>query len=187
MTLVAEKKITIAEFLERDDFEEGYIYELINGEMLRRTSPNADHQRLSMRLSIFLGGYILQNQLGELFAAPFDVYLSEDADLVVPDLHFVAKHRLSIVQPTGYILGVPDIIVEILSKGTKQVDKGSKKERYEYFGVPEYWLIDPIAQSFEIYVLENGRYKLASFAEEIGVIKSTILTGFTLEVAKVFN
>jgi Uma2 family endonuclease len=190
MVLTAEKvstnKMTIAEFLEHDDFEEGYIYELIDGEMIKRTSPNHIHQKVSSRLNTYLNNYILPNSLGEVYAAPIDVYLSPTTNLVVPDLNFIATENANILQPSGYILGSPDIIVEILSKGTQQVDRGTKMRLYRRFLVPEYWIVDPLRMSIEVYVLENNEYIMTSYAEEIGEIESTILAGFTLEVAKIF-
>lgn len=186
MVLVAEKKITIADFLERDDFEDGYIYELINGEITKRASPNLVHQDASMMLSIQLGTFIAAHNLGRLYAAPTDVYLSKVADLVVPDLSFVPNANAAYLQPSGYILGVPDLIVEILSKGTHQVDRGDKMRLYKRYGVKEYWLADPIKKSIEIYVLEGDEYILTAYAEEFGEINSRVLTGFSLEVAKIF-
>lgn len=186
MTLVAEKKMTIADFLERNDFEEGYIYELINGEIMRRTSPNLVHQDASMMLSIHLGTFIASHNLGRLYAAPTDVYLSKVADLVVPDLSFVPTINAAYLQPSGYILGVPDLIVEILSKSTHQVDRGDKMRLYKRYAVKEYWLVDPIKKSIEVYIWEDNEYILTSYAEEFGEITSRVLTGFNLEVAKVF-
>ncbi len=186
MTLVAEKKITIAEFLERTDFEDGYIYELINGEIMRRTSPNLVHQDASMMLSVHLGTFIAAHNLGRLYAAPTDVYLSKVADLVVPDLIFIPTENASYLQPSGYILGVPDLIVEILSKGTHQVDRGDKMRLYKRHGVKEYWLVDPIKKSIEVHVLEDNDYILTSYAEEFGEINSRVLANFSLEVAKIF-
>jgi Uma2 family endonuclease len=172
MTLIAEKKMTIAEFLDRNDFEEGYIYELINGEIMQRTSPNLVHQDVSMMLSIYLGTFIVTNNLGKLYAAPTDVYLSKVADLVVPDLSFVPTANAAYFQPSGYILGVPDLIVEILSKGTHKVDRGDKMRLYKRYEVKEYWLADPIKKSIEVYVLENNEYILKSYSEEFGEIES---------------
>jgi Uma2 family endonuclease len=186
MTLVAEKKMTIAEFLERDDFEEGYIYELINGEIMKRTSPNLVHQDASMMLSTHLNLYIMEHKLGRLYAAPTDVYMSKTVDLVVPDLSFIPTSNAAYFQPSGYILGVPDLIVEILSKGTYQLDRGDKMRLYRRFGVQEYWIVDPVKKSIEVHVLENNEYILKSYAEEFGEIESWVLTDLKLEVAKIF-
>ncbi len=186
MTLAVEKKMTIADFLERNDFEEGYIYELINGEIMKRTSPNLVHQDASMMLSIHLGTFIVTNNLGRLYAAPTDVYLSKVSDLVVPDLSFVPTVNAAYFQPSGYILGVPDLIIEILSKGTYKVDRDTKMRLYKRYAVKEYWVVDPIKKSIEVYVLEADDYILKSYAEEVGEIESWVLGDFKLEVAKVF-
>ena len=185
MTSIAEKKITVPEFLDMD-FEEGYIYELINGEIMRRTSPNRDHQDVSMMLSMLLNTYILSNKLGKLYAAPMDVYLTE-FDLVVPDLTFVSKNNEALHKNELYIEGVPDLIVEILSKGTQNVDRGKKNTQYKKFGVKEYWIVNPRSKSIEIYEWVNGDYELFSDAEETGEIESKVLTGFKLEVGDIFN
>lgn len=186
MEIVAENKMTIADFLEHDNFEEGYIYELINGEIMKRTSPNLVHQDTSMMLSMYLNFYIVEHKLGKLYAAPTDIYLSKVADLVVPDLSFIPTAHASYFQPSGYILGVPDLIVEILSKGTHQVDRGTKMRLYKRYAVKEYWLVDPVKKSIEVYVLEENEYILKAYAEEVGEIESWVLTDFRLEVAKVF-
>jgi Uma2 family endonuclease len=106
--------------------------------------------------------------------------------IVVPDLSFVPNANAAYLQPSGYILGVPDLIVEILSKGTHQVDRGDKMRLYRRYGVKEYWLVDPIKKSIEIYVLEGDEYILTAYAEEFSEINSRVLTGFCLEIAKVF-
>jgi Uma2 family endonuclease len=185
MTSIAEKKITIPEFLDID-FEEGYIYELINGEIMRRTSPNRDHQDVSMMLSTYFNNFILIHKLGKLYAAPMDVYLTE-FDLVVPDLIFVSKNNEAIHRNELYIEGVPDLIVEILSKGTYKVDRGKKNNQYKKFGVKEYWVVNPRSKSIEVYEWVNGDYELISEAEETGEIESKVLAGFKLEIGDIFN
>ena len=189
MAEVAERqaKISIADFLERTDFEEGYIYELINGEIMRRQSPNALHQDILMQLGALMTNFIKAHKLGKLYPAPTDVYFDKNTNLVVPDLNFVSTQRRHIVQASGYILGTPDIIVEVLSKGTRNVDRGTKTQLYKKFQVPEYWIVDPVAQTVEIYVYRDGDYELVSSAEESGEVSSVVLDGFKLEVSAIFE
>ncbi len=185
MVELAEDIMTVDEFLELD-FEEGYIYELLNGDIMRRTSPNLEHQDVSMMLSTFMNLFILSQKLGKIYAAPMDVYLSP-MDLVVPDLVFVAAGNLAILQPNKCIIGVPDLIVEILSKGTQGVDRGKKMRQYRAAKVPEYWIVDPRLQTIEVYELTPTGYELTSEAGELGEVESKILPNFKLEVATVFN
>ncbi len=55
--------------------------------------------------------------------------------------------------------GLPSLVVEILSINRKS-DLLIKFDLYEKIGVKEYWIIDPISQSIEQYILVNGKYKL---------------------------
>ena len=54
----------------------------------------------------------------------------------------------------------PDVIIELLSDTTREVDKGEKKILYErLFRTPEYYLYDPFSQEFVAYHLRDGRYQ----------------------------
>src|SRR5919198_1265451 len=54
----------------------------------------------------------------------------------------------------------PNVIIELLSDTTREVDKGEKKELYEQlFRTPEYYLYDPFSQEFVAYHLRDGRYQ----------------------------
>ncbi len=54
----------------------------------------------------------------------------------------------------------PDVIIELLSDTTREVDKGEKKVLYErLFRTPEYYLYDPFSQEFMAYRLQDGRYR----------------------------
>ena len=54
----------------------------------------------------------------------------------------------------------PDVIIELLSDTTREVDKGEKKVLYErLFRTPEYYLYDPFSQEFVACYLRDGRYQ----------------------------
>ena len=162
------------------------IYELINGEIVRRSSPNSPHQRLSLKLIRALDRHIFGNQLGELFHPPFDVVL-DDENVTQPDLLFISKKRAFIISKNGPVMGAPDLIIEILSPGTARYDRGDKKDLYERFQVKEYWIADPNNKSIEVYNLKKGRYKLVSYAAEKGAIESVVLPGLDLKLEDVFS
>ena len=63
------------------------------------------------------------------------------------------------IQSNG-VHGAPDLVVEILSPSTSARDRGYKKEVYEASGVPEYWIVNPVDRSIEVYLLANGRFSL---------------------------
>ncbi|MBM4137847.1 MAG: Uma2 family endonuclease, partial [Nitrospira sp.] len=59
-------------------------YELIEGELLMTPSPVPKHQRISGKLEFELRKFVTENNLGEVFYAPCDVYL-DDENVVQPD------------------------------------------------------------------------------------------------------
>ena len=84
-------------------------------------------------------------------------------------------------------MGAPDLIVEIVSKGSIDKDREIKKDVYERFAVKEYWIADPIYQTIEVYTMINDRYRLFSFAEEKGRVTSSVLPGFEMDVQIIFE
>ena len=179
-----ERKITVQELFEME-LEEGYFYELINGNIVKKQAPSPAHQNASMEISTIMNNFIKEKQLGKLFAAPIDVFF-DNYNNTQPDILFVKKERDFLITKNG-IEGAPDLIVEILSPSTFKVDRTDKFDLHLFFGVPEYWIVDPKNQSIEVYILEDNRYKMASFAIENGLVESKILTGLTVEVSSIFQ
>lgn len=66
-------------------------------------------------------------------------------------------------------LGIPALVVEVLSPSNHTDDTVIKRETYEKFGVPEYWIVNPNTKQVFIYAIEGGRYELkttCNFLEE---------------------
>jgi Uma2 family endonuclease len=139
-----------------------------------------------MSLSNLLGAFIRSHQIGQLLAAPTDVLLSRH-DIVEPDLVFVSKERLQILTEKN-IQGAPDLVIEILSGSTKRIDQGIKLERYERFGVQEYWIVDPDRNTVTVYRLERERFQKTSVlsAEAEDGLDTPLLPGLELRLAEVF-
>jgi Uma2 family endonuclease len=79
----------------------------------------------------------------------------------------------------SHINGTPDLLVEVVSKGSVARDYIEKKNDYEAFGVKEYWIIDSLNVSFWIYSLkENAKFDLISYAEEGETAFSKVFEGF---------
>ena len=57
-------------------------------------------------------------------------------------------------------LGVPQLVIEVLSPSNADDDTEVKKEIYRKFGVPEYWIASPMSKKVYVYSIENGRYEL---------------------------
>jgi Uma2 family endonuclease len=173
-----------------DDFvlfpEDGLRHEILDGEHYVSAAPYLRHQTVLGELHATLHAFLKANRYGRLFVAPADVLLSRH-DIVEPDLVFVSNERLDILTEKN-IQGAPDLVVEVLSSGTKQIDQGLKLERYERFGVQEYWIVDPNRNTITLYRLEGERYeKVAVLSVEAGdVLQTPLLPGLELRLTEVF-
>jgi Uma2 family endonuclease len=138
--------------------EDGLRHEIIDGEHYVNASPITRHQRVSMRLIAEIIVYLREHPMGELFHAPFDVVFSR-YDVVEPDLIFISNERREILT-TKNIQGSPDLLVEILSESNRKYDEVTKRALYERTGVPEYWIVDPVADVVRVFRRNAaGRYE----------------------------
>jgi Uma2 family endonuclease len=165
--------------------DDGKRYELIDGEIFVSPSPSEKHQRQSGRLFLSMGGHVVRHDLGRVYYAPFDVVFGEKTALQ-PDLLFVSKARLGIIGPE-YIIGAPDLVVEILSPSRPAYDRVTKLEQYALYGVAEYWIVDPMAESVEIYVLAGRKYELKGLFTGSQVLSTALLPGWELAVSSLFS
>ena len=157
-----DKKYTYADYV-KWTFDEAV--ELIKGSVFKMEVPLTNHQGLSGNLVVVIKNY-LKGKSYKVYAAPFDVRLpkplshrksDKDIETVVqPDICVVCD--LSKIDRRGCI-GAPDLIVEILSKGTASKDVKVKFEVYEESGVKEYWIVSLSERFVNVFRLsEQGKY-----------------------------
>ena len=87
----------------------------------------------------------------------------------------------------------PDLVIEILSKGTAKRDRGVKVEDYAAHGVREYWLVDPMRQTVEQFRLDEqfmafdavGNFHLNDTLTD--TLTALTVPGFTIPVRAIFE
>lgn len=159
-------------------------YEILDGELYMVAAPNIRHQRVSIRLEAALLQHIEQKGLGEILHAPSDVILS-DENVVQPDILFVRKEHAGIIKEAN-LQGAPDLVVEILSPGTRSKDLELKRKAYARFGVQEYWLADPEADTVEVLVWSEFGYVTAGVFAKADRLSSPLLPELNLSLAPIF-
>jgi Uma2 family endonuclease len=187
---------TIEEFFEIYG-EKDERYELIDGIPYMMAAPNTDHQALSMFLSIEIGNF-LKGKKCRVFAAPYDVFLSESKKSESGIFSKIRKIRGTVVQPDLIVVcdpdkikpdgchGAPDLVVEIISESTKTKDESLKLYKYFSSGVKEYWLIDPKEQTVQLYHKQKaaGNKATVDMLDFGGTIKSRVLDGLEIDLAQ---
>lgn len=160
----------------------GKRYEIIDGELLVTPSPRRSHQKVVTNLVYYLVEFVRRHDLGEVYAAPFDVVFSR-YDVVEPDVLYVSKARASVLTEKN-VQGAPDLVVEVVSETTAEIDRTTKLKLYARCGVQEYWIIDPVECSAEVYRLEKQGFELAAQLRTDQSLTSPLFPGFSLALRK---
>ena len=169
--------------------------ELIAGNAWRIPAPTWRHQQLSMILSRELSLFAKANQC-RAFTAPTDIFLPEANELLLegidgistivqPDLGVVCDQ--SKIVALG-VLGMPEMLMEIISPKSATRDIYVKKDLYERHGCREYWIWDPNLSWVIRYSLRDGQRwddGIAWGPEETA--DSEVLSGFQFELSAIMS
>ena len=175
-------KFTVNDYMTTPDDKR---YQLLDGELILAPAPTTRHQRIILELSVFLNEFIRERNLGMLFFAPTDVVLS-DHDVVQPDILYVSNARAIIVTEAN-IQGAPDLVVEVLSPGTAQDDRGYKRTLYSRHGVREYWLVDPEAETIEVLTEGDSGLTAAVTYSRSETLVSPALVELAIDLGAIFG
>ena len=162
--------------------DKNYLIELSEGRLAILDMPTHSHQRAVTRLLRAMSAFVEDNRLGEMSIAPLPVRLWQ-GKIREPDIIFMAEaHRDRI---TEEYWGVPDLVVEVISRSTAQIDRVDKFVEYAKAGIQEYWLVDVAIQTVEVFKLQAGAYMMLGKWSVGEIARSEILPGFKIEVAVV--
>lgn len=160
---------------------DGNRYEVLAGELFATASPSKRHAWICTRLSRWMGTFVEENGLGEVFGTPVDVKLTHH-DIVVPDVFFLRQDRLHLFDDKK-VEGAPDLIVEVLSPSTRSRDLTAKMRLYAEVGVQEYWIVDQVSPEITVYARSpNGSFELVP--TDPAHVHSRVIPGFELNSGK---
>ena len=182
-TMITAERLTAEDYRAMPD--DGRRYQLIDGELHMAPAPNSYHQEIIWNLSGILVRYLDAHPVGRIYPAPYDVYLSGH-DVVQPDLLFLATAHQHLRQEDG-LHGAPDLVIEVLSVSTSQLDKKTKRAIYARGGVKEMWLVDPILQQVHLYDFARDPAKAVRLVEDDETFGSPLLPGLVVSAADIFR
>lgn len=158
--------MTYKEFLEhqslteqKTEYSNGYIY------YMSPTHPN--HNKVQNEIYFQFRNILNDCNKCDVYTSDVAVKFEnkEEAYQFEPDIMIICDNKFD-----GSIYkGIPNLVVEVLSKATIDRDKGLKLDIYEKFGVKEYWLVDINLKEITIYFDNiNGKYKtIKSYSEDM--------------------
>lgn len=178
----------IGELYTEEDLEQmpsSARYELIRGELCAMPNNSAEHGNKTMRLSIPVGSFVEENDLGECFAAETRFTIEENPDTTLgPDFAFIAKERLHGIPPRGYLHLVPDLIVETRSPGDTRTEFALKVSQWLQAGARLVWALDPATRTLTVH--RQGVHPVTLTIDDT-LSGEDVLPGFTLPLRRVFR
>lgn len=133
---------------------DGQRAELIDGRLYAMAPPSRIHQKILIELASTIHDHIKKNNGScEVYPAPFAVNLdAEDKNWVEPDISVICDPDKLTDRGCE---GAPDLIIEIVSPGSRRMDYLTKHILYANAGVREYWIVDPMKEHTIIYQFEK--------------------------------
>ncbi|NWQ43637.1 Uma2 family endonuclease [Bacillus sp. EB106-08-02-XG196] len=164
------------------------LLEYIDGFVYMSPSPSTKHQRISRKLENKFGDFI-EGKSCELFHAPYDIELKDEKvkgiKIVIPDISIICDK--SGFTDARYV-GVPSLIVEILSPSNQSHDLITKLNLYMNYGVKEYWIVNPMLNAVTVYALNDGNmYEQHDMQKSKGEATSRLFEGFRVDIEDVFK
>jgi Uma2 family endonuclease len=179
-----EQRLTLDDFFA---LPEGPPYfELEAGALVTMPRPHERHQMILAALIAVLWPHITSRKLGRIWPE-IEVILPDQSDVYVPDLVFLARDKLAYLGEDGRIHGAPDLVVEILSPGTRKRDRTHKMQVYRQAGVRWYWLADQDDLTIEEFILNTRGYQIRQVAPPGEVFKPALFPEIQLNLIDVLN
>jgi prevent-host-death family protein len=149
------RKATYEEFLELTKSSEER-FEFIDGEIYWMASPKTIHQQALGELHYIFASWFRGKSCRPMLA-PYDITLKRNAEninIVQPDLMVICDLDQHL-NDKGYYMGVPSLVVEILSESTRGKDSVKKLDLYLSTGIREYWIVNPFSHEVTVYKFAN--------------------------------
>jgi Uma2 family endonuclease len=165
--------------------DDGHRYEIIDGVLYMPPTPNIRHQIVAGAIYAELRAALRERSLGRVYIAPADVVLP-GGQTVQLDVFVVLNSNAGIVGDIR-VEGTPDLVIEVASPGTVRYDLGRKLSAYARAGVPEYWFVDPYAETVEVMARARESYESIAVVRAQATLPSRVLPDLPLRVAQFFE
>jgi Uma2 family endonuclease len=179
----AAKIMTAEELLRLPD--DGYRYELIEGELRKMTPPGYEHGIVGQSLAWRLAAFVHQHQLGHVPLAETGFLIGHDPDTVrAPDVSFVSMTQVQRCGlPVSYFPEAPALAVEVVSPDDTAEEVDSKIRQWLAAGTKLAWVVYPRGRTVTVYrSLEDIRV----LTDKDQLDGEDVVHGFQCQVADIF-
>lgn len=180
--------LSFDEYLSYDDGTEN-LYELFNGELIELPPESGLNVEIAtfllVKFASILGFKRVRGQ-------GLEIEVSGEPKNRYPDLTILRDEHIQLLKQRNTIrlsMAPPQLVIEVVSPGELQRDRDyiAKRSQYQDRGIPEYWIVDPQAQTMLILVLTDSTYREVATWTGTEPIRSPQFGELTITAAEIFN
>jgi Uma2 family endonuclease len=182
--------LSITKRLTFDEFQELGLdgrYELVNGELEELVPPRPFHSWTGGRLPLELGRYLDDHEPEAFWGVELDIPTIPFFGRR-PDFAYYSTADAARLDLTGNrVLGVPTLVVEVVSEDDEERDTVTKREEYARAGIAHYWIVDPQRRTVLTLILREAAYEVAGEFTGQDMLTSTLFPGLAIPLARLFR
>lgn len=165
--------------------EDGYIHELVDGELVMSPKNNWQHGDICAQLLTALRAYAITHSLGAVWDSSTGFWM-RNRNCRAPDISFVSKARLKGLKRSDrqFFQGAPDLAVEILAPSNTRGEIDARLKDFFASGTQIAWVINPENECAEICRTLTERKLVGSGGFLDG---EHLLPGFQFPIADLFK
>jgi Uma2 family endonuclease len=164
------------------------VAEILDGELHTTPRPALRHARVATVLGSEIGTPFDRGRGGPGgWLLLYEPELHLQADVVVPDLAGWKKTRLPAVPDAPFLTLAPDWVCEVLSPSTERIDRTTKLAIYAREKVPHVWLINPAAETLEVFALASDRWTLVGAHAGAAVLRAEPFEAVDFDLAALWT
>jgi Uma2 family endonuclease len=132
-------------------------FELDEGRLVPLTQGKRRHGKACVRLARMIGDFVELHALGETYGNDTGCVLSEHpATVRGPDVAFLRADRLSQSSEEDWVLGAPDLAVEVLSPSNRPGAMLRKVSQYLDAGARLVWVVHTTERKVVVYSADGS-------------------------------
>lgn len=167
--------------------EDGFIHEVVNGQLVMSPKNNFYHGQICTRLLIAIGNLVRERRLGVVLDSSTGFWM-QNRNCRAPDISFISRARLANTgfepRTKKFFPGAPDLAVEILSPNNTRAEIEGRLLDFFDSGTQLAWIVNPEDESVEVCHSAQKRSLIGSGAVLEG---EHLLPGFRFAVADLFR
>lgn len=187
---MVQSKLRFSTFEEYLSYDDGMdrLCELFNGELIEVPPESGINVQIANRL-FFVFALLLSTD--RVRGHGLELEVRGEPRNRYPDLTIIREEHVQLLARRNTIrlsIAPPLLVGEVVSPGELQRDRDyvAKRQQYEDLGVPEYWIIDPEAQTVTVLELQEADYVEVRMSQGSDRILTPTFPELNLTIDQVF-